>query len=96
MLTDTFGRLADRIEADVPLRPEQIPPEGDWNTFIILAGRGFGKTLAGARWIRGLAESGKYRRLALIGPTAADVRDTMVLGESGIVSISTRSSIPLY
>ena len=98
MLSEALQRLADLIEADVPLRPEQLPPpeDGDWLTQILLAGRGFGKTLAGARWIRGLAESGKYRRLALIGPTAADVRDTMVLGESGIVSISPRSSRPLY
>ena len=67
MLSEALQRLADLIEADVPLRPEQLPPpeDGDWLTQILLAGRGFGKTLAGARWIRGLAEFGKYRRLWL-------------------------------
>ena len=51
MLNDAFRRLADKLEADIPLRPEQMPPDpdGDWLAFLLLAGRGFGKTLAGAR-----------------------------------------------
>lgn len=69
-------------------RPEQIPPEGEWRTWLILAGRGFGKTRTGAEWVRSLAESGKASRIALIGATSSDVRDVMIEGESGLLKIA--------
>lgn len=68
-------------------RPEQLPPEWDWQVWLLLAGRGFGKTRTGAEWVRAQVKAGSGR-IALIGPTAGDVRDVMVEGVSGIVSVS--------
>jgi len=81
---------------DLFSRPNQKVPPGDWRTWLVLAGRGFGKTRVGAEWIRKRAESGIYRRFALIGQTAADVRDVMIEGESGILSISSPRFRPEY
>jgi len=77
-------------------RPEQLPPEGDWRTWLVLAGRGFGKTRTGAEWVRGLVESNRAARIALVAPTAADARDVMVEGESGILSVSPKWFRPKY
>jgi phage terminase large subunit-like protein len=74
-------------------RPAQQEPQGEWTTWLILAGRGFGKTRAGAEWVRDNMTGrtpmarGRYRRLALVAETAADARDTMVQGESGIMEV---------
>jgi phage terminase large subunit-like protein len=77
-------------------RPNQLPPEGDWNTWLILAGRGFGKTRTGAEWVRMMAESDPNARIALLAPTAADTRDTMVMGESGLLNIYPEHQRPVY
>jgi phage terminase large subunit-like protein len=77
-------------------RPQQLEPLGNWRTWIILAGRGFGKTRAGGEWVRSCVQSGKYGRVALIGATAADVRDVIVEGESGILAISPPNFRPVY
>lgn len=77
-------------------RPEQIPPESGWSTFLYLAGRGAGKTLAGAQWVRHELSSGRRRNLALVGPTSRDVRKTMVEGESGILSVCPPWNFPNY
>lgn len=79
-------------------RPEQQIPEGDWNIWMFLAGRGAGKTRTAAEWVR---EEAKYtntgqRRFALVARTAADVRDVIVEGESGIMNVSPPSERPLY
>src|SRR4051794_12436573 len=50
-------------------RSSQKPPAGDWRTWLFLGGRGTGKTMAGAQWVRWLAESGKAPRIALVAPT---------------------------
>jgi phage terminase large subunit-like protein len=76
-------------------RPEQLAPEGSWRTWLLMAGRGFGKTRCGAEWVRGAVQAG-HRRIALIAPTAADVRDVMVEGESGILAIHPDEERPLY
>ncbi len=68
-------------------RPDQLPPKGDWRTWLFLAGRGAGKTRSGAEWVRAKVKAG-YERLALIAPTSADARDVMVEGTSGILSVS--------
>src|SRR3990172_9285990 len=66
-------------------RAAQQPPSGDhWSTWVILAGRGFGKTRAGAEFVLGEVEAGRAGRVALIAEDAADVRDVMIDGESGI------------
>lgn len=77
-------------------RPKQLPPEGDWSGWMILAGRGAGKTRTGAEWVRSMVESGKAGRLALIAETAADCRDVLVEGESGILAISPPWNRPIY
>jgi predicted phage terminase large subunit-like protein len=75
-------------------RPEQLAPSGEWVWWLILAGRGFGKTRSGAEWVR--ANVGRYGRWHLVGPTAADVRDVMIEGESGILAISPNDERPLF
>ena len=77
-------------------RPNQVAPEGDWGVWLILAGRGFGKTRAGAECIREQVENNLCGRVALVGETSADVRDVMIEGESGILSISRPDFKPLY
>ncbi len=78
-------------------RDEQLPPDGlDWLVWLLLAGRGFGKTRTGAETVRLEVEAGRAHRVALIAPTAADVRDVMVEGESGILAISHPDRMPLY
>ena len=67
-------------------RPNQLPPEGDWNTWIVMAGRGFGKTRMGAEWVRGLAHKYPGCRIALVAETAADARDVMIKGDSGLLN----------
>jgi len=78
-------------------RPNQLPPvNDDWYIWLVLAGRGFGKTRVGAEFIRWKIENGYTGRIHLIGPTAADVRDTMIEGESGILTISPPWNKPVY
>ena len=76
-------------------RPDQLPPQEDWTTGLILAGRGWGKTRCGAEWVRQRIEAGA-QRIALIGETAADVRDVMIERESGIMAISPPWDMPTY
>jgi phage terminase large subunit-like protein len=77
-------------------RPTQLAPPGNWRTWLVLAGRGFGKTRTGGEWVRSKVEAGVYGRLALVAPTAADARDVMVEGESGVLSISPPWNRPKY
>ncbi len=77
-------------------RPTQIAPEGDWDIWLALAGRGFGKTRMGTEWVRENVDSGKAKRIALIAETAADCRDVLVEGESGILSLYPVGEGPLY
>jgi phage terminase large subunit-like protein len=78
-------------------RQEQLPPtDDDWIAWLLLAGRGFGKTRTGAETVRSLVEGEKARRVALIGPTAADVRAVMVEGQSGLLSVHPPGDWPIY
>jgi predicted phage terminase large subunit-like protein len=83
-------------------RPEQRAPPGDWNTWLILAGRGAGKTRSGAEWVRdcvcGAAplSKGSYERIALLAETAADARDVMVEGPSGLLAIHAPAFRPVF
>lgn len=76
------------------MRRHQLPPPGEWKTWLILGGRGAGKTRAGAEWVRAEVEGrtplapGRRRRIALVGATFDEARDVMALGESGIVACS--------
>ena len=67
--------------------PHQLPPDGDWTTWLLLGGRGAGKTRAGAEWVRTLAEQG-IGPIALVGETMTEAELVMVKGESGILRIS--------
>lgn len=81
-------------------RPNQLQPEGDWTTWLILAGRGFGKTRVGAETIRSWVcgdtplSPGRCSRIALVAETAADARDVMVLGESGLLACHPKDFRP--
>ncbi len=80
-------------------RSEQLPPpDDDWVVWLLLAGRGFGKTRTGAETIRALVEDhgGEALRIALVGPTAADVRSVMVEGESGVLAVHPPGEAPVY
>ena len=77
-------------------RPSQLPPEGPWRIWLLLAGRGFGKTRSGAEFVREEVTRGGAKRVALVAPTAADARDVMVEGESGLLAISPAKARPLY
>src|SRR5271156_2538689 len=77
-------------------RPNQLPPNGEWRVWLVLAGRGFGKTRTGAEMIRARVTARTAHRLALVAPTAGDARDVMVEGESGILAISPPWERPRY
>lgn len=78
-------------------RPAQVAPDGDWTTWLILAGRGFGKTRAGGEWVIEQAKAGgRGFRIALVARTASDIRDTLIEGESGILACSPPSFFPRY
>ncbi|MEX0370085.1 MAG: glycoside hydrolase TIM-barrel-like domain-containing protein, partial [Tateyamaria sp.] len=80
----------------------QLPPEGDWRTWVIMGGRGAGKTRAGAEWVRSMVEGpmpmdpGKARRVALVGETIEQVREVMVFGESGLLVCTPSDRRPTY
>jgi phage terminase large subunit-like protein len=79
-------------------RPEQAQPEGDWLLWLILAGRGWGKTRTGAETVREWVNTGQCRILNLVARTAADARDVMVEGESGLLSVCAGDlgNLPVY
>ena len=87
-LTDSEAKALE-FDWDFWARRNQCEPKGSWRKWLVLAGRGFGKTRTGAEVVRGWAESGRYRHIALVAPTSGDIRRVMVEGESGILAISS-------
>ena len=77
-------------------RPEQMAPDGDWRVWLMMAGRGFGKTRAGAEWVRAIAENDGRARIALVGATLGEVRSVMVEGPSGLLSIAPWWNRPAF
>jgi phage terminase large subunit-like protein len=75
-------------------RPNQLLPKENWTTWLILAGRGFGKTRTGAEAVRQWVK--KYKYVNLIGATTDDARDIMIEGESGILAICPKDERPRY
>src|SRR5215469_3477252 len=68
-------------------RPNQLPPPGeDWFIWLLLAGRGFGKTRSLVEFVREKVNTGAAKRVALVAPTAADARNVLVEGPSGILA----------
>src|SRR5215831_2253734 len=92
------GQLVAALENSWPViaRPNQLPPPGDWSIWLLLAGRGFGKTRTLAEWACGQAASGNVSRIALVAATAADARDVLVEGESGILAVAPPGCRPIY
>jgi phage terminase large subunit-like protein len=76
-------------------RSEQIPPDGSWNVWLFLGGRGAGKTRAGAEWIRTQIAAG-CRRIGLIAPTLSDAREVMIGGPSGLARIGQEDERPRF
>ncbi len=74
-------------------REDQLPPSGDWTNWLVLGGRGVGKTRTGAEWVRGMAlglpgfSKRPVERIALVGETLDDVRSVMIEGESGLLGV---------
>lgn len=77
-------------------RHNQLPPPGNWRTWLILAGRGFGKTRAGAETLRSWIKSGRYQRIALLGKTIREAEAVMVEGISGLLAIHPPLERPLF
>jgi phage terminase large subunit-like protein len=77
-------------------RPKQLTPDGDWSVWLILAGRGWGKTLTGAQDMAWFALNNPDSRIAIVAPTFADGRDTCIEGESGLISILSENLIANY
>ncbi len=90
------GEQAVDLSPSRPLRSSQMTPPGDWRTWLILAGRGWGKTLAGAEDVKryGLEHPGS--RIAIVARTSADARDTCVEGESGLLSCLPPSAVATW
>ncbi len=80
--------------------PHQLPPEGSWRSWVIMGGRGAGKTRAGSEWVRSMVEgarpldAGRCRRVALVGETIEQVREVMIFGDSGILACSPADRRP--
>ncbi len=99
-LREALGKeAADRLEASWFNRshPDQLPPDDldkIWRTWLILGGRGAGKTRAGAEWLSAGAERGQ--RFALVGPSLHDVREVMIEGPSGLKAVAAKGQTPRY
>jgi len=74
-------------------RPDQIAPEGDWDIWLALAGRGWGKTRTGAEWVREQVKAGS-RRIALVAETQKDLEEVMINGESGLLAVCPKDERP--
>jgi len=81
---------------DLHARTSQLPPAGDWRTWLILAGRGFGKTRAGSEWVRMVAEAHSEARIALVSSSLVEARAVMVEGESGLLACSPPERRPTF
>jgi len=77
-------------------REDQLPPEGDWRIWLLLAGRGAGKTRSACEWLRGEIEAGRVRCAAIAAPTNLAARKVLIEGESGLLAICPPWARPTY
>ncbi len=77
-------------------RAAQLPPPGDWRVWLLLAGRGFGKTRTGAEWANAVAERDPEARIALVAANLGEARAIMVEGESGIMGVMAPHRRPAF
>ncbi len=109
ILAELDLRFTEYMDKDwtVWARPDQLPPalppDGpDWSVWMVLGGRGAGKTRAGAEWVRGMALGraphavAPVGRIALVGETLADVREVMIEGVSGLLAVHRRDERPVW
>lgn len=80
----------------VQAHPGQLPPAGEWHCWILMAGRGFGKTRAGSEWVRSVAESDGQARIALVAANLNEARSVMVEGDSGLLAIAPPGDSPHF
>lgn len=85
--------LKHRLKWRLRARPNQLTPDGDWNTWLILSGRGWGKTEVGAQDMAKFGQEHPRSRLAIIAPTFGDARDTCVEGETGLLTALPPSAV---
>ena len=97
-LSEVSGQSLALLVTSWPLRakPHQIPISKDWLIWLLLGGRGAGKTRTGAEWIREQVMERGMRRIALVAPTYQDAREVMIEGESGLQNIGYPSERPSY
>lgn len=93
---DQREALTKRAEWIERARPEQLTPEGDWLTWLILAGRGWGKTRTGAEDVSWYGHANPGSRIAVVAPTSADARDTCIEGESGLLGVLPQKSVKAW
>jgi len=98
VLSSLSPREAEALQYDWEFwaRDNQLSPEGDWRKWLIMTGRGWGKTRTAAEYVRDLAFKGTAPRMGLIARSAGEVRDTMVEGEAGILEVSPPWFYPHY
>lgn len=97
---DDQALVANAQDWQLAARPEQLPPEGHWRTWLLMGGRGSGKTRAGAEWVHALALGeiaglGRQGRIALVAETFGDAREVMIDGVSGIMGVA-RNQRPAF
>lgn len=88
--------LAERWDGGWARAGQQAPDGTDWRIWLIRAGRGFGKTRAGAEWVTAIAGADAGASIALVGATAADVRRVMIEGPSGLRAVAKTGQVPRY
>jgi len=108
VVDEFLGGLSDEALLALPWMfefwalPHQLPPVGAWKTWVIMGGRGAGKTRAGAEWVRAQVEGarpadpGRASRVALVGETQDQVREVMIFGDSGILACSPPDRRPQW
>ena len=108
VVEEFLGGLSDNALLSLPwvfefwALPHQLPPEGAWRAWVIMGGRGAGKTRAGSEWVRAQVEGatpdapGRSRHVALVGETIEQAREVMVFGESGILACSPDDRKPQW
>ncbi|MEL6488186.1 MAG: terminase family protein [Pseudomonadota bacterium] len=102
-MRDRIARVLDQNERnefnyhwELMARPAQLAPSCEWRIWMIMAGRGFGKTRAGSEWVRQIAEAQPEARIALVSSSIAEARSVMVEGESGILACSPPERRPIF
>ncbi len=95
-LLDADLRAAPQRPWRVKARPKQLPPDGDWHIWLLLAGRGFGKNFVGSNWLAESAIASPGTHWAVIGPTFRDVRTTCIEGTTGLLAAFTDGEVESY